>query len=57
MNTFYHNLQFPRSTVAKRFLTLAIGPWIPQTPDPDNQQDPREYWQKTNDDDAGEEED
>lgn len=57
MNTFYHNLQFPRCTVAKRFLTLAIGPWIPQTPDPDNQQDPREYWQKTNDDDAGEEED
>ena len=57
MNTFYHNPQFPRYILAEQYLTLAVGPWIPQTPDSQNEQDPKEQWQKTNEDDTGEEED
>ena len=57
MNTFYHNLQFPRYILAKQHFTPAVGPWIPQTPDSQHGQDPKEQWQNTNEDDAGEEED
>jgi hypothetical protein len=57
MNTFYYNLQFPRYISAKQHLTSAVGPWIPQTPDSQQGQDPKEQWQKTNEDedDSGEE--
>jgi hypothetical protein len=55
MNTFYHNLQFPTYILAKH-LASAAGPWIPQTPDSQYEQDPKEQWQKTNEDDSWEEE-
>lgn len=57
MNTFYRNPQFPRHILAEQHLTLTVGPWIPQTPDSQHGQGPKEQWQKTNEDDAGGEED
>lgn len=46
MNLFYPNPHFLTHVLSSKHLTLAVGPWIPQTPDSQFELSPNEQWEE-----------
>lgn len=48
MNISYRNLSYQTHIVPTNLLTFSSGPWIPQTPDSQQEPDVVEQWQEGN---------